>query len=151
MSISLNNHESRLKRLEDMSSSGYKETILYNTPIKIDRMTTRSLEMHQPVKNYNFLIIESCHSDQTRNSNSVAFIPTRSFDSFGGGVIDIYQGGDGVSELGRHIDVSFTADKPNTITFSPYDTTLTLYTIIGLNLYYKLRAFVSEVISCLSR
>ena len=141
MSISLKALYDQVQGLVSKPSE-YKETVIYS-----GSLTSGNCKLLSGLSNFKIICIESRNSSSGDVGNGVNFIPISTFDTFG--KIDIYIGGDGRSSNGRHVFVNRVDDT--TLSFSPYDCNFNLYKVKGLNLYYKLRAFVSEVISCLSR
>ena len=128
MSISLKNHEDRIKVLENKSSSSnYSETVLFDGNIYITSGRTQLFNLSRSVNLSSILVI---YQSVGNYGNRCPFVPVSLFNS--GSEIDIYSGGDGTSSLCRRIYLKRTSDT--SLTIRPYDTESRVFKIIGLTI-----------------
>lgn len=127
MSISLNEHENRIRRLESAASGGYSETVLFNG----SAVGNTTINLSQSIDSFKMIYLDYYHTSQTRGSNKCLTIPVSRLRTRD---IDIYMGGDGKSELGRHIYLKLVSDKQLGIT--PFDVVdVRVYRVVGINIW----------------
>ncbi len=124
MSISLEDHESRIKVLENKVSSGYSETVLWSG----DSNST-SFTLSEPVTNFDLICFYN--GWESLSGPWCTIVLTSILVS---SEIDIFSGSDMTSTIGRYIKVRASGNK---IRVSNRDATARMLKIVGLKLYYN--------------
>lgn len=127
MSISLNNHENRIKVLENKSASGLFQTVVLfeNTAGVMGTIT-----LNQNLSNFDAIEINYLDGTNAGNVSASRIILTSAFNYTHKAKMSIYQGGDGASSMSRILWLSKLSD--NKLSFSAYDTNGSVFRILGI-------------------
>lgn len=127
MSISLNDHERRIKALENRPAGSYSETVLWSGN---SRDTTFTLS--QPVTDFKLLCFYNSWTID-RSGPWCTIVPVSLITN---NHVDLFAGSDMASSIGRYIRAKASGNK---ITLSLHDCACVMYKIIGLKIYYIFR------------
>ena len=127
MSISLNDHENRIKVLENKSALGLFQTVVLfeNTAGAMGTIT-----LNQNLSNFDAIEINYLNGTNAGNVSASRIILTSAFNYTHKAKMSIYQGGDGASSMSRVLWLSKLSD--NKLSFSAYDTTGSVFRILGI-------------------
>ena len=144
MSISLNDHENRIKVLENKSSSGSFKTV---TLFENTNGATGTLTLSDSLSKFDAIEINYLNSTNAGNVSANRIILTSAFNYIHKAKMSIYQGGDGASSRSRIFWLSKPSDTQ--LAFSTYDSTGSVFRILGIKWGggYKLRNFITKIAS----
>lgn len=127
MSISLNDHENRIKVLENKGLSGSFKTV---TLFENTNGATGTLTLSDSLSKFDAIEINYLNSTNAGKVSASRIILVSAFNYIHKAKMSIYQGGDGASTLSRIFWLSKPSDTQ--LEFSSHDSTGYVFRILGI-------------------